>query len=154
MDAYKSELSCVVVDDIESLLDYAPIGPRFSNLIFQTLKILFKSIPPRGRKLIIVATSGEKDLLKELGLIKTFSQIIYVPNVSRGVEILNVVEQLESFNKSEIDKLSREIKNRTCSIGIKTLIDLIEYSKQSTDEYRMVKFVRALEDYAGMHSDD
>jgi vesicle-fusing ATPase len=153
MDAYKSELSCVVVDDIESLLDYAPIGPRFSNLIFQTLKILFKSVPPRGRKLIIVATSGEKELLKELGLLKTFSQIINVPNVSRGTEIVNVFEQLESFNKSEIEKLNRELKTKTCSIGIKSLIDLIEYSKQTTDEYRVVKFVNVLEDYAGLHSD-
>ena len=27
-DAYKSELSCVIVDDIERLLEYVPIGPR------------------------------------------------------------------------------------------------------------------------------
>ena len=28
-------LSCVVVDNIERLLDYGPIGPRYSNLTLQ-----------------------------------------------------------------------------------------------------------------------
>ncbi|KAJ8319895.1 hypothetical protein KUTeg_001482 [Tegillarca granosa] len=36
-DAYKSPLSCIIVDDIERLLDYVPIGPRFSNLVLQAL---------------------------------------------------------------------------------------------------------------------
>ncbi|KAJ8254586.1 hypothetical protein COCON_G00211980 [Conger conger] len=44
-DAYKSQLSCVVVDDIERLLDYVPIGPRFSNLVLQALLVLLKKAP-------------------------------------------------------------------------------------------------------------
>ncbi|KAG5840934.1 hypothetical protein ANANG_G00194160 [Anguilla anguilla] len=55
-DAYKSQLSCVVVDDIERLLDYVPIGPRFSNLVLQALLVLLKKTPPRGRKLLIIGT--------------------------------------------------------------------------------------------------
>lgn len=46
-DAYKSQLSCVVVDDIERLLDYVPIGPRFSNLVLQALLVLLKKAPPK-----------------------------------------------------------------------------------------------------------
>ena len=34
-DAYRSMMSCVVVDNIERLLDYGPIGPRYSNLTLQ-----------------------------------------------------------------------------------------------------------------------
>ncbi|NXS65216.1 NSF ATPase, partial [Pandion haliaetus] len=49
-DAYKSQLSCVVVDDIERLLDYVPIGPRFSNLVLQALLVLLKKAPPQVRK--------------------------------------------------------------------------------------------------------
>lgn len=48
-DAYKSQLSCVVVDDIERLLDYVPIGPRFSNLVLQALLVLLKKAPPKVR---------------------------------------------------------------------------------------------------------
>ncbi len=45
-DAYKSSLSCVILDDIERLLDYVPIGPRFSNLVLQALLVLLKKLPP------------------------------------------------------------------------------------------------------------
>ena len=32
---FRSMMSCVVVDNIERLLDYGPIGPRYSNLTLQ-----------------------------------------------------------------------------------------------------------------------
>ena len=152
-DAYKSELSCVVVDDIESLLDYAPIGPRFSNFVLQTLKLLFKKLPPKGRKLLLIATTSEKELVKELGLYQSFSKVIHVPNVSRGAEILSVLEQLESFNKPDMDYLTRDLRNKTCTIGIKSLLDVIELSKQTTDAYRVSKFLSALEEIGGLHEE-
>jgi vesicle-fusing ATPase len=46
-DAYKSPLSLVVVDDIERLLDYVRLGPRFSNAVLQTLLVLLKKEPPK-----------------------------------------------------------------------------------------------------------
>jgi len=152
-DAYKSELSCVVVDDIESMLDYAPIGPRFSNFVLQTLKLLFKKMPPKGRRLLLIATTSEKELVKDLGLYHSFSKVIHVPNVSRGNELINVLEQLESFSKRDMDFLTRELKNKTCSIGIKSLLDTIELSKQATDSYRVAKFVNALEEVGGLHDE-
>lgn len=150
-DAYKSEISCVVVDEIESLLDYAPIGPRFSNFVLQTLKLLFKKLPPKGRKLLLIATTSEKELIKELGIYHSFSKVVHVPNVSRGNEIVNVLEQLDCFSKSDLDYLSRDLKNKNCSIGIKSLLDVIELSKQATDAYRVAKFVNALEEIGGLH---
>lgn len=150
-DAYKSELSCVVVDEIESLLDYAPIGPRFSNFVLQTIKLLFKKLPPKGRKLLLIATTSEKELIKELGLYHSFSKVVHVPNVSRGTEVVSVLEQLDCFSKSEMDFLTRDLKNKNCSIGVKSLLDVIELSKQATDEYRVSKFVNALEEIGGLH---
>jgi len=38
-DAYKSQLSLVVIDDIERFIEYAPIGPRYSNIVLQALFI-------------------------------------------------------------------------------------------------------------------
>jgi vesicle-fusing ATPase len=32
-DAYKSPLSCIVIDNIERLFEYIHLGPRFSNSI-------------------------------------------------------------------------------------------------------------------------
>ena len=45
-DAYKSPLSCIVLDDIERLLEFVHIGPRFSNHILQALLVLLKKKPP------------------------------------------------------------------------------------------------------------
>ena len=42
----RSNQSCVVVDNIERLLDYGPIGPRYSNLTLQVKVKHFILIPP------------------------------------------------------------------------------------------------------------
>ena len=45
-DAYKSPLSLIILDDIERLIEFIHIGPRFSNLILQALLVLIKKCPP------------------------------------------------------------------------------------------------------------
>jgi vesicle-fusing ATPase len=135
------------------MLDYAPIGPRFSNFVLQTLKLLFKKMPPKGRRLLLIATTSEKELIKDLGLYHSFSKVVHVPNVSRGNELINVLEQLDCFAKRDMDFLNRELKNKSCSIGIKSLLDVIELSKQATDSYRVAKFVNALEEIGGLHDE-
>ena len=60
-----------MLDDVERLIDYVPIGPRFSNLVLQALKSFLKTQPPVGtqgsqRKLLIIATTGSKSVLEEL----------------------------------------------------------------------------------------
>ena len=44
-DAYKSELSLIILDDIERLIEFIHIGPRFSNAILQALMVLIKKKP-------------------------------------------------------------------------------------------------------------
>ena len=44
-DAYRSSMSCILVDNIERLLDYGPIGPRQGHLPpLLELKILVNGI--------------------------------------------------------------------------------------------------------------
>lgn len=59
-DAYRSSLSCILVDNVERLLDYGPIGPRYSNLTLQALLVLLKKQPPKGRKLLILCTTSRR----------------------------------------------------------------------------------------------
>ena len=49
MDSYKSPLSILVIDDIERIIEYTPIGPRFSNTVLQTLLVLLRK-GRRGRR--------------------------------------------------------------------------------------------------------
>ena len=51
----QSPLSIVILDDIERLLEFVAIGPRFSNTILQTLLVLTKKVralrrQPRSRR--------------------------------------------------------------------------------------------------------
>lgn len=60
-DAYKSDLSMIILDDIERLIEYVPIGARFNNLLLQTLLTLVKKKPQNPeRKLLIIGTTSSK----------------------------------------------------------------------------------------------
>ena len=43
-DSYRSPLSIIFIDDIERLIEFSPIGPRFSNTVVQTLLILIRKV--------------------------------------------------------------------------------------------------------------
>ena len=45
-DAYKSPLNIVVIDNIERIIEWSNIGPRFSNPVTQALMILIAKEPP------------------------------------------------------------------------------------------------------------
>ncbi|KFW70184.1 Vesicle-fusing ATPase [Pygoscelis adeliae] len=143
-DAYKSQLSCVVVDDIERLLDYVPIGPRFSNLVLQALLVLLKKAPPQGRKLLIIGTTSRKDVLQEMEMLNAFSTTIHVPNIATGEELMEALELLGNFKDKERSTIAQNVKGMPVWIGIKKLLMLIEMSLQMDPEYRVKKFLTLL----------
>ncbi|XP_072502040.1 vesicle-fusing ATPase isoform X2 [Notamacropus eugenii] len=143
-DAYKSQLSCVVVDDIERLLDYVPIGPRFSNLVLQALLVLLKKAPPQGRKLLIIGTTSRKDVLQEMEMLNAFSTTIHVPNIATGEQLMEALELLGNFKDKERTTIAQQVKGKKVWIGIKKLLMLIEMSLQMDPEYRVRKFLALL----------
>lgn len=143
-DAYKSQLSCVVVDDIERLLDYVPIGPRFSNLVLQALLVLLKKPPPKGRKLMIIGTTSRKDVLQEMEMLDAFSTTIHIPNISSGEELMKALVELESFGDRELVSIAKVVKGQSLSIGIKKLLMIIEMATQMDKEHRVAKFLSLL----------
>ncbi|KAF4115991.1 vesicle-fusing ATPase [Onychostoma macrolepis] len=145
-DAYKSQLSCVVVDDIERLLDYVPIGPRFSNLVLQALLVLLKKTPPHGRKLLIIGTTSRKDVLQEMEMLDAFSTTIHVQNISSGDHLVEALELLGSFTDAERTTIAQHVKGKRVWIGIKKLLMLIEMSLQMDQAYRVSKFLSLLKD--------
>ncbi|KAK7919377.1 hypothetical protein WMY93_010661 [Mugilogobius chulae] len=140
-DAYKSQLSCVVVDDIERLLDYVPIGPRFSNLVLQALLVLLKKPPPKGRKLLIIGTTSRKDVLQEMEMLDAFSTTIHIPNISGGEQLIKALEH------------SKRNKGQHFSIGIKKLLMVIEMAVQMDPKYRVSKFLSLLKEEGRLGSD-
>ncbi|XP_008413476.1 vesicle-fusing ATPase isoform X1 [Poecilia reticulata] len=153
-DAYKSQLSCVVVDDIERLLDYVPIGPRFSNLVLQALLVLLKKPPPKGRKLLIIGTTSRKDVLQEMEMLDAFSTTIHVPNISTGEQLVDALELLGSFTDKERASIGQQLRGKRVWIGIKKLLVLIEMSLQMDPDYRVIKFMTLLRDEGALNEGD
>ncbi|XP_033963426.1 vesicle-fusing ATPase-like [Pseudochaenichthys georgianus] len=152
-DAYKSQLSCVVVDDIERLLDYVPIGPRFSNLVLQALLVLLKKTPPKGRKLLIIGTTSRKDVLQEMEMLNAFSTTIHIPNISSGEQLVEALELLGSFQDAERADIAKRVKDKTLWIGVKKLLMLIEMSIQVDSGFRVNKFMSLLKEEGALDSD-
>ncbi|XP_072299632.1 vesicle-fusing ATPase [Eucyclogobius newberryi] len=153
-DAYKSQLSCVVVDDIERLLDYVPIGPRFSNLVLQALLVLLKKPPPKGRKLLIIGTTSRKDVLQEMEMLDAFSTTIHIPNISTGEQLVDALELLGSFSDKERASIAHQLKGKRVWIGIKKLLVFIEMSLQMEPDYRVTKLLTLLRDEGALNDGD
>lgn len=72
-DAYKSQESCVILDDLESLVSYSAMGMRYSNDVLQALLVLIKRLPPPGRRIFVIGTSTDYHLMEMLNLNSVFS---------------------------------------------------------------------------------
>lgn len=149
-DSYKSPLSLIVVDNIERLLEWVPIGARFSNSVLQTLLVLIKKQPPKGRRLLIIGTSSERDVLDQMDLASAFSNDVYVENISALEEIECVVRHSDLFDDQPqaydhlFHNLRENIGNRSISIGVKKLLLLVEAARQDPDKY--TRFMAEIKD--------
>ncbi|PIA55395.1 hypothetical protein AQUCO_00800272v1 [Aquilegia coerulea] len=124
-DAYKSELSIVILDDIERLLEYVAIGPRFSNLISQTMMVLLKRFPPKGKNMLVIGTTSEVGFLESLGICDAFSITYHVPTL-RTADVKKVLDQLNVFAEDDVDAAAEALND----MPIKKLYMLIEMAVQ------------------------
>ena len=130
-DAYKSPLSCLIIDDIERLIDYAPVGPRFSNLVLQALLVLLKKQPPKGKNLLVLCTTSEKDILEQLKLPAVFTKRIHCSLLTKPEHLMTVLNVVCSndgsvFTREQLDKIAKRISGVNVHVGIKQLMDAIQ----------------------------
>jgi vesicle-fusing ATPase len=149
-DAYKSPVSCIVIDDIDSLLDYVSIGPRFSNVVLQALIVLLRKQPPaRHRLLILGTTSLSNDTIKSLGIENAFNSSVNVPSVTKGTEVIKILQHLQFFEPQDLKVLEQKLKSAKLRIGIKHLIALSDAACQSKNP--VSDFESILINEAGLH---
>lgn len=151
-DAYKSRTSVVVVDNIERIIDWVPIGPRFSNTVLQTLMVFLRKQPSKDRRLLVLATTTQRAVLKNLDVYNSFNADIMVSNVNTYDELRYVMEQSEAFNAQEIAQALEEIggiiDDGKIGVGVKKVLLGIETARQDVDKVgRFVRVVnRAIEE--------
>lgn len=149
-DAYRSTLSCIVVDNVERLLDYGPIGPRYSNLTLQALLVLLKKQPPKGRKLLVLCTSSRRQVLDDMEMLSAFTSILHVPNLSHPDHVSAVLEDVELFSKGELQAIGKKMGGKKVFIGIKKLLGLVDMARQTEAQYRAIKFLSKMEEEGGL----
>ena len=145
-DAYKSRTSVVVVDNIERIIDWVPIGPRFSNTVLQTLMVFLRKQPTKDRRLLVLATTTQRAVLKNLDVYNSFNSDIMVPHVNTYEELQFIMEQSNAFDQQEIGMALSEIggisDDGTIGVGVKKVLLGIETAKQDAD--KVGRFVRVI----------
>lgn len=125
-DAHKSPLSLVLIDDLERLLEYVRIGPRFSNLVLQTLLTCLKKQPKTG-KLVVLATSSSVAVLESLEMMDGFNVTFNVPTLKRD-EAVGVLRELGAKGIEGVDSCLSMVSK---GIPIKKLLLVAEMSMSS-----------------------
>ncbi|KIK29070.1 hypothetical protein PISMIDRAFT_672474 [Pisolithus microcarpus 441] len=157
-DSYKSPLSVIIVDNIERLLDWTYLGNRFSNAVLQTLLVLIAQKPPKGRRLLVLATSSLGSHLVDLGFTEVFDAQIKVPPIS-NLEQLDVVLRDVDFYDTSVQEMVRSlpyprnaVESETSDVpllvGIKKLLSIIEMARQEPED-AAIRFMQGLANLNG-----
>lgn len=142
-DAHRSALSMVVLDDLERLIEYVRIGPRFSNVVLQTLLVLVKKPPPKGRKLLVVATTACPNVMESMELLTAFQVTLNVPNLDTD-DATSVISNLKLMSAADVKTVAAELGRIEGGVGIKRLLMVLEMAKQGEDQVPASRFLECL----------
>lgn len=90
-DARRSKTSMIIIDDLDSLIGYLPMGRTYSIALVQTFLGAMKRLPPHPGKLVVLATAHETSILKDLDLIQCFAIQDTVPIVKTMGQVCEIV---------------------------------------------------------------
>lgn len=142
LDAYKSPASILILDDFEALIGWNPIGLRYSATILDTLKALIRSNPPKGHRLLVLATTSSMTDLGKLGVLPAFPKKFPVPAVSNLYELATALEESKHLDRSEAQAVCRKIEYQNQSdrvgLGIKTVLDCVFEAMSGQEDRRQI----------------
>ncbi|KAK9852554.1 hypothetical protein WJX84_006225 [Apatococcus fuscideae] len=138
-DAYRSPLSIIVLDDIERLLEFVAIGPRFSNTVLQTLLVLLKKVPPQQRRLLVIGTTSAASVMQDMGVSSAFNFVLHVPRL-REPEIKSVLAAMKTFQPHEMEMAVASLLDS--EVPIKRILLLVDMARQSVPEGYAIPIAR------------
>ena len=117
--------------------DWTPIGPRFSNSILQTLLVLLRKRPPKNRRLLIIGTTSERSILKQMDFMNSFDAEIPVPTVPSLRELDEILKSVNVFDSQTRKVVLQELESMNptgeVKVGIKRILSILETSMQDED---------------------
>jgi len=128
-DAYKSTLSMVILDRIEAIIDWNPIGQRFSNAVVQYISAILQTSPPKGRRLLIVATTSRRNMLDMHDSLE-FDREITVPTIQNLRELQQLLTATEKLDEQDIIETLNELRenrgDEEVGVGVKAIFSALE----------------------------
>jgi len=151
-DSYRSPVSLIIMDDIERLIDYVSIGPRFSNLVLQALLVLINKTPPKeNRKLMVIGTTAIPDLLESMGLTQVFNVVLHCPLLTTDEEVETMLAELMKQSRNETDPLKidpgeMKLISAHCKkpMPVKKLLVVVEMARQGEPVLSYNRFMECL----------
>ncbi|KAL1883262.1 transport between ER and Golgi ATPase protein [Diaporthe australafricana] len=151
-DAFKSPLSILIVDDIEGLIEWNPVGPRLSNTVLQTLRSLLRTIPPKGHRLLVMGTTSRRSVLQQLDFTDTvFDKEIAVPSLSGLNELELVLREQEIFRdgSSMVEAMNLVAEatqgSNQVGVGIKNILKVAESAKALDEDTKASWFAEEMQ---------
>ncbi|KAK7948102.1 Vesicular-fusion protein sec18 [Apiospora aurea] len=128
-DAYKSTQSILILDEIETMISYSPVGPRFQSEIATSISVLMRAEPPKGRRLLVIGTTSQHQVLEQLDM-RGFNRKLAVPCVSDLGELQALLAATGVFQDTDINEALHELQNATrtqrVDVGVKEVLSVVE----------------------------
>lgn len=138
MDADKTPQSVILIDDIEKIFEYVDSAPpRFIASVLSALGAFMSIKPPKQRRRLIIATTSNRTVLGQLGLLESFESEISVPNIESTEEIGKVFRETGDLSAWQIDETLRYLRENPgpqLSIGVKRAVAAAQVSRQDKAE--------------------
>ncbi|TVY32970.1 Vesicular-fusion protein [Lachnellula occidentalis] len=139
-DAYKSPQNCVIVDDIERIIEWSPIGPRFLNSVLQALMVLFGTKPPNNRRLLIIATTSQRSTMRQLDLQPVFDRELAVPYIQSHKELAALLREIGAFENDaalaeSLNELGEITQTDQVGVGIKKVLTAVGQAKRDVSNF-------------------
>lgn len=127
-----------MLDNIEGILDWVPIGPRFSNTVLSALRSLILRPPPNGKHRLLIGTTSSRSTLQQLEIYDDFETEIPVPNVNTPQELGAILNDRSNFQGQDIRSVLGDLQERTgketIGVGIKHVLGAIEVAGESASD--------------------
>jgi len=144
--AYKTPLSIIILDNLERLLEYVPIGPRFANHVLQAIMVLVNRTPPKNSSVFIVATCSSARVLRDLSLTGAFNVQVSVPQLTHPEQVEKVLMSPELKLNGSAREIKQIAQKCTLPISVKQLLLVVEMTRVACPtEFTAEEFMRRLE---------
>lgn len=110
--------------------------------MLQALVVLFGKRPPKGRRLLVLATTSNRSILSDMDVLSTFDADIPIPPITSVKHIERCLREVNLFSSNEEMQravgMLRDVKfgeggNGELMVGVKKLLSMAEMARQDPD---------------------